>query len=143
MNKSCLPAFAFALSMAAAAPAMAWDPDPIRGEGNYTGVARFLDVSMVNGETYLAFSGDPGAFCTSQGGSNGGLGPFHGGAWLYLRNLGDPVISRWLSALMWAKAQNFQVRLFITVARGQMCELTGIRTCSDAAACAYPPAPAP
>lgn len=143
MHKTLTSALAFTLSLAAAGPAMAWDPDPLWGEDHYTGVARFLDVSFFNGETYLAFSGDPGAFCTSQGGSNGGLGPFHGGAWLNLLNLGDPVIARWLSALMWAKAQNFQVRLFFTAVRNQQCQLTGIRTCSDAAACAYPPAPAP
>ncbi len=143
MHKTLTSALAFTLSLAAAGPALAWDPDPLRGEGRYTGVARFLDVSMVNGETYLAFSGDPGDFCTSQGGVNGPLWPLHSGAWLYLPNFSDPITSRWLSALMWAKSQNFQVRLFFTVLRGQMCELTGIRTCSDAAACAYPPAPAP
>jgi hypothetical protein len=44
---------------------------------------------------------------------------------------------------MWAKSQNFQVRIFFAAAPGQSCTINTFMTCSDAAACAYPPPAGP
>ena len=143
MRKLLSTALAFALTLTTAQTARAWDPDPLRGPNSYTTVARFLDIGYDTNLIYLAFTDDPKAFCLAQGG-NSSVPPTFGDAWIPLNpNLGETAISRWLSTLMWAKSQNFQVRLFMDVPRGNTCYLTGIRTCTDQAACAYPPPAGP
>jgi hypothetical protein len=143
MRKTLLTALAFTLSLTAAQTARAWDPDPIRGEGNYTGVVRVLDLAFAGSEVYVAFSDDPTTFCLAQGsrvdGTLFGFGP----AWLRLFSNDATHVTRWLSTLMWAKSQNVQVRVFLEAPRGNACAVTGFRTCSDAAACAYPPPAGP
>ena len=143
MRKTLLTALAFTLSLTAAQTARAWDPDPLRGPGNYTGVVRVLDLSFAFSDVFVAFSDDPTTFCLAQGsrvdGTLFGFGP----AWLRLVLNDTNALSRWLSALMWAKSQNIQVRVFLEAPRGNPCVVTGFRTCSDAAACAYPPPAGP
>jgi hypothetical protein len=143
MRKILLTALAFTLSLTAAQTARAWDPDPLRGAGSYTGVVRFLDVGFMGTDIYFAFTDDPGALCAAQGSVNGPSGAFFGPAWIYQGGLEPAVASRWLSTLMWAKSQNFQVRVFLEATRGNNCLVTSFRTCSDAAACAYPPPAGP
>jgi len=141
-TKTMIATAALALGLLGAGPARAWEPDPVRGPGYYTGVVRLLDIGFLRASTYLALTDDPGAFCAANRNPDADATIWFGPAWVkLLPEQGD--MSRFLSVAMWAKAQNVQLRVFFAVnANNRSCEVFSFRTCADAAACAYPPPPA-
>jgi hypothetical protein len=142
--KTMIATAALALGLLGAGPARAWEPDPILGPDYYTGVVRVLDFGFpLGGALIVALSDDPASLCAAQRARNGeSLLAQFGPAWVPFGNLAASAASQWLSTLMWAKAQNSQVRVFLRATLNEDCVIVSFRTCADAAACAYPPPPA-
>ncbi len=144
VTKATILAAALTVGLLRAAPARAWEPDPLQGPGHYTGVVRVLDFGFGVGDFVLvALSDDPASLCAARQASNADylltvLGP----AWVRFGNVTSAIAAQWLSTLLWAKAQNIQVRVFLYASARDTCAITSFRTCADAAACAYPPPPA-
>ncbi|MCK6575590.1 hypothetical protein L6V77_31435 [Myxococcota bacterium] len=145
-TKTMIATGALALGLLGAGPARAWEPDPLRPPGYYTGVVRVLDFAMQDNHILVALTDEPGALCAAQQTGNAQyLAQWAGPAWVpFTENAGagSGYWGQWLSTLLWAKSQNIQVRVFLRARPAENCIITHFRTCADAAACAYPPPPA-
>jgi hypothetical protein len=131
--RSALAASAFAVC--GAGVAQAWEQVPL-DPGYQSTVTRVLDVARTPWGPAVALAESPAAACAVLRGTPGAR-PLYGDAWLVVdgNNPGEA-----LAVALAAKAQNLQVRVTVWNVNGQ-CKITDLRTCTDAAACALPPAP--
>jgi hypothetical protein len=123
------------IGVCGAGVAHAWEPVPLDAALQTT-VTRVVDVAQTPWGPAVALAESPAAACGVLRATPGAR-PLYGDAWVVL-SANNP--SAALAVALAAKAQNLQVRVAVWNQNTQ-CMVYDLRTCTDAAACALPPAP--
>ena len=119
----------------------AWEPVP-RLAGHQTTVTRIVEVGHWMQTGILALAESPAPACAAINGGRNLPAASFSEAWVALLlydNAGtDPGM---LAVALTARAQNLSVRVTLGLGPNNYCNVVGLQTCVDAAACVLPAAP--